>query len=143
MTTSYKNTVRSMISHTKLLNWFFTAFAILFLSAFYGCHREHDSIEDNLPAIRIRVLNGSGFRGAASEYGNYLQRFNVDVIGIGNTEKFIYDKSIIVVKHQDEQDLVRLMKYTGITRRIYALSDHSVEQFQIIVGKDYRSYVKQ
>ncbi len=95
-----------------------------------------------LPAIRIRILNGCGFQNAASDFSDYLRRYNVDTIGIGNADKFIYDKSIIVVKKDDQQDLQRLMEYTGITRRVYALDNQAVESFQIIVGRDFRKYMK-
>lgn len=97
--------------------------------------------EEILPAIRIRILNGCGHRNAASDFNNFMRRHNVDVIGIGNADKFIYDKSIIVVKRDDPQDLKRLMRYSGIKRRVFAIDDHSTESFQIILGKDFRQYM--
>jgi hypothetical protein len=107
-----------------------------------GCNQEHREIEESLPAIRVRVLNGIGFKGIASEMSDYLKRYNIDVIGVGNADKFVYNRTIIVVKHDDEYDLARLMKYTGISRRVYAYSEHSVESFQIVLGHDYRDYIK-
>jgi len=106
-----------------------------------SCQEKQEKIQDNLPAIRVKVLNGCGFSGAASEMSNYLSRFNIDVIGIGNADQFIYDKTIIIVKKDDQQDLERLIRYTKISRRAFALSDDAVESFQIIVGKDYLSYL--
>ncbi|MBW6515676.1 MAG: LytR C-terminal domain-containing protein [Candidatus Cloacimonetes bacterium] len=107
-----------------------------------ACKEQDSDFRDLSPAIRVRVLNGCGYRNAASDFGNYLIRYNIDVIGVGNVDKFIYDKSIIVVKHDDPQDLKRLMKYTGITRRVFALDDHAVESFQIIAGRDFREYMR-
>ena len=111
---------------------------------FVACReqRESGSTSDLMPAIRVRVLNGCGYRNAASDFGNYLAQYNIDVIGTGNAAKFIYNRSIIVVKRDDPQDLERLMRYTGITRRVYAIDTHSVESFQIIVGRDFRDYMK-
>ena len=107
-----------------------------------ACKDQTDEVVDLMPAIRVRILNGCGHKNAASDFGNYLTRYNIDVIGVGNAHKFIYDRSIIVVKTDDEQDLERLMRYTGITRRVYALDNHSIESFQIIAGRDFRDYIK-
>ncbi len=108
-----------------------------------SCEQENVQEEEILPAIRIRILNGCGHRNAAADYRSYLIDYNVDVIGVGNTGKYIYNRSIIVVKRDDGQDLERLMRYTGITRRVFALNPQTDESFQIILGKDFREYMKQ
>ena len=107
-----------------------------------SCNDEFEDYDNTLPAIRIRILNGCGFKGAAAEMRNHLSQYNVDIVGIGNADRFVYDKTIIVVKQDDHQDLERLMRYTDIDRRVYALSDDSVESFQIIVGRDYLTYLQ-
>jgi hypothetical protein len=107
-----------------------------------ACKDGGSSERDLSPAIRVRVLNGCGHRNAASDFGNFLIRHNIDIVGVGNADKFIYDKSIIVVKQDDPQDLRRLIRYTGITRRVYALDSNTVESFQVIVGRDFRDYIR-
>jgi len=109
---------------------------------FTSCKKEEVEVEDNFPAITVKVINGCGFQGVAANFRDFLVRYNIDVRGTENARKFIFNRTIIVVKHEDEQDLQRLMRYTGITRRIYALSEHSNEAFHIIVGNDYREYLK-
>ncbi|MDP8201688.1 MAG: LytR C-terminal domain-containing protein [Candidatus Tenebribacter burtonii] len=100
-----------------------------------------------ITSLKLSILNGCGVKGAASEVKDNLinKNFeNVDIISWGNVKsnKFIYGKSIIVVKRRDEKKLEYLMKITGISRRIYVFDDSTIEDFQIILGKDYRTYFK-
>lgn len=128
---------------TKRCNFpFFGGLLLFALSLLIACNEESTSEVDLMPAIRVRVLNGCGYRNAASDYSNHLIQYNIDVIDVGNTGKFIYNRSIIVIKQEDKQDLARLMKYTGITRKIYALDNQAIESFQIIVGRDFRDLMK-
>jgi hypothetical protein len=98
-------------------------------------------------SLKLSILNGCGVKGAASEVKNILinKNFkNVDIISWENVKsnKFIYGKSIIVVKRKDENKLKYFMKITGISRRIYAFDENTIEDFQIILGRDYRTYFK-
>ena len=98
-------------------------------------------------SLKLSILNGCGIKGAASEVKESLinSNFNnVDIISWENVKsnKFIYGKSIIVVKRKDENKLKYLMKITGISRRIYAFDENTIEDFQIILGRDYRTYFK-
>ena len=100
-----------------------------------------------ITSLKLSILNGCGVKGAASEVKDNLinRNFeNVDIISWDNVKsyKFIYGKSIIVVKKNDENKLKFLMKITGISRRIYAFDENTMEDFQIILGRDYRTYFK-
>jgi len=109
-----------------------------------------DNFEDEIieiTSLKLSILNGCGVKGAASEVKDSLinRNFkNVDIISWDNVKsyKFIYGKSIIVVKKNDENKLKFLMKITGISRRIYAFDENTMEDFQIILGRDYRTYFK-
>jgi hypothetical protein len=107
-----------------------------------SCKKEEEFNDDMLPAVKVKLLNGCGFSGIASEFSEYLSQYNIYVVSLGNSEKPIYDKTIIVIKQDDEEDLMRLKKYTGITRVIYALDPYIEESFQIILGRDYQDYIK-
>jgi hypothetical protein len=67
----------------------------------------------------------------------FLSDKNIDIVATGNAEKFIYNKTIIVVKKMDRDDLLRLMKMTGITQWTLAETEYSIAPFTIIIGKDY------
>jgi hypothetical protein len=101
----------------------------------------------DITSLKLSILNGCGVKGAAGEVkDNILNNDfeNVDIISWENVKsnKFIYGKTIIVVKKEDERKLNYLMKITGIKRRIYAFNENTLEDFQIILGRDYRMYFK-
>jgi hypothetical protein len=93
------------------------------------------------PAIRITLLNGCGFDGAAKDMTDFLTDKNIDIVSTGNAAKFIYNKTIIVVKKMDRDDLLRLMSMTGITQWTLAESEFSVAPFVIVIGKDYQELI--
>ena len=101
----------------------------------------------DITSLKLSILNGCGVKGAAGEVkDNILNNDfeNIDIISWENVKsnKFIYGKTIIVVKREDENKLKYLMKITGVTRRIYAFNENTIEDFQIILGRDYRTYFK-
>ncbi|MFA5498943.1 MAG: LytR C-terminal domain-containing protein [Candidatus Cloacimonadia bacterium] len=127
---------------TTSLMWIKISLIVLIFALLGACQKSGEEEKDLLPAVKVRILNGCGISGVASEFSDFLTKHNVDVIGVGNSRKFIYDKTIIIVKRDDEQDLNRLIKYTGITRRAFAVENDSEEDFQIIIGRDYQNYIK-
>jgi hypothetical protein len=98
--------------------------------------------EDQLPAIKVVILNGCGFEQLASEFAAAISQNNIEVVSLGDTPRPIYDKSIIVIRKGDMQDLKRLQKMTGITRWTSAQNEYHSADFDIIVGRDYESYIK-
>ncbi|MCK9332248.1 MAG: LytR C-terminal domain-containing protein [Candidatus Cloacimonetes bacterium] len=98
--------------------------------------------EDQLPAIKVLVLNGCGYEQLATEFSAHLANKNIDVISVGDTPKPIYDKSIIVMRKEDKNDLERLMRMTGIQRWTSALNEYHNADFDIIVGRDYEEFMK-
>lgn len=98
-------------------------------------------------SVKLAILNGCGVDGAATEVKEYFinkNAGNIDIIAWRNVERnmFIYGKSIIVIKKEDEEKLNYIMNITGITRKIYALDPNAIEDLQIILGNDYREYFK-
>jgi len=98
--------------------------------------------ENQLPAVKIVLKNGCGIEGLATEFSAFLADKNIDIIATGNTIHPIYDKTIIVVRKDDMQDLKRLQRMTGITKYTVALSDDALAGFDIIIGKDFEQYTK-
>jgi len=101
----------------------------------------------DITSLKLSILNGCGVKGAAGEVKDNILNNNfenIDIISWENVKsnKFIYGKTIIVVKREDENKLKYLMKITGVTRRIYAFNENTIEDFQIILGRDYRTYFK-
>lgn len=111
--------------------------------------KENKISEDKIPvtSLKLTILNGCGFNGAAKDVKEFLINKdvrNLDIIAWKNVERnmFIYKKTIIVVKKNDQKKIEYLMKITGINRRIYALDANTIEDMQIILGNDYNKYFK-
>lgn len=98
--------------------------------------------EDKLPAIKVQILNGCGFEGLAGEYQEYIKDKNISVDSTGDTTKPIYDKSLIVVRKGDLEDLSRLQKMTGIKLYTLARTEYSNVDFDIVLGRDYDQFMK-
>ena len=92
--------------------------------------------------IRVKVLNGCGKQGVAKKVSIELIEKNIDVISYENARKFIYDKTIIVIKRKNEPALAQLMRLTGIKKYTYALNETEYADFYIILGKDYKKLIK-
>jgi len=125
-----------------LLGTFILHLVLISFIFVYSCEKKKKNIdnEEIYPAIQVIIQNGCGFSGIAFNLKNSLHEMNIDVVDIGNTSKFIYDETLIVVKHNDPEDLQRLKKITQIENVVYALNDEYLVPFIIITGKDYQKY---
>jgi len=97
--------------------------------------------EASMPAIKVIVSNGCGYVDLAGDYANYISKLNIEVVKLSDTPKPIYDKSLIVVRKADDQDLRRLQAMTGIQRHTMALNEASDAPFIIILGRDYQQFM--
>jgi len=97
--------------------------------------------EEQLPAIKVIVTNGCGYEHLAADFASALKDKNIEVVGLSETTKPIYDKTIIVIRKGDSEDLERLMKMTGIQRWTSAYNEYFSADFEIIVGRDYEQYM--
>ena len=119
--------------------------AVFIFYLFFNFKREKsDVVKVSIPIIKLALLNGCGYPGIAKEVKNILVDKNFDVIAWRNVERdmFIYEKSIIVIKKYDKDKLSYFQKMTGLDRRIFALDENTIEDFQIILGKDFKRYFK-
>ncbi len=125
---------------------------IVFIIIFFN-DRDHDNNSSAIDftfttSVKIALLNGCGYRGIATDVKDYFVEKSfamIDVISWKNVPggNYIYDKTVIVVKKENQEKLEYLMKVTGISRRIYALNSDTMEEFQIILGKDYLEFFKE
>lgn len=97
--------------------------------------------EKNLPAIKVVVRNGCGIENLAADYTNHIRDENIDVLHVGDMPHPIYNKSLIEAKSDDEQDLQRLQRMTGIKRHTLAVDPSFEAEFIIILGRDYEEYM--
>ena len=97
--------------------------------------------EEQLPSIKVIVTNGCGYEHLAADFAAALKDKNIEVVGLSQTSKPIYDKTIIVIRKGDMQDLERLKKMTGIHRWTSAYNEYFSADFEIIVGRDYEQFI--
>ncbi len=142
------NDTEKTLSPKRWIPYVIVALAVLVLVAFILIRGfKTDSgptqyTEDQLPAIKVVVLNGCGYEQLASEFAAAISHKNIEVVSLGDTPKPIYDKSVIVVRKGDMQDLARLQKMTGIERWTSAINEYHNADFDIIVGRDYELFIK-
>ncbi len=139
------------MSPTKLKITFFSSLAFIlalfvyFLITFASDgHKDKDETIENLPSIRVIVLNGCGVSQAASRFRDFLlsKNINAKIYGQGNTQHWIYNRTIIAVRIKDEKKLKELMKITGIKRWFYAENKNSDFDFKILIGNDFEKYLQ-
>jgi len=119
--------------------------ALIIGLGFRSCNKQPGNStysEDQLPAIKVQVLNGCGYERLAADFAAAITHKNIEVVSLGDTPRPIYDKSIIVMRKGDPQDLKRLQDMTGITRWTSALNQYHSADFDIIVGRDYEDFIK-
>jgi hypothetical protein len=127
--------------------------AVLFFIIYYGAgylkQRNIEIEKESLPAesVKLSIQNGCEIQGIAKSVKNILLEQNhekIDIISWKNVDsyKFIYDKTVIVVKKDDSVKLNYIKKITGIQRTIISLNFNSLEDYQIILGKDYKQYFR-
>ncbi len=107
-------------------------------------HYNHsvDDPESGLPAIKVVVSNGCGIDRLAADYARSVEKLNIEVLSLRDTKRPVYDKSIIVVRNSDMQDLKRLQQMTGIKRYTIALDESFQGEFEIILGRDFDEFLK-
>lgn len=91
--------------------------------------------------LKIKVLNGVGIKGKASEVKDLLKDKGYGEILIGNADSFDYQKTEIKIKKDKEavfnyfkKDLV---DYVNLEKKS-SLPDHSASDVILIIGKDFK-----
>lgn len=74
--------------------------------------------EEEIPSYeksdyQISILNGNGVRGAASEMRIYLEKYDYNVVTLGNAERYSYDETVVrigkKVPKQYKDELVEIV----------------------------------
>ena len=134
----------------ELIDYFIVLAVLLGILFFLFFNQKKESkIEENISfsSVKIALLNGCGYSNVAREVKDYIIDKNIKNLDITSwknidSKMFIYDKSIIVIKKYNKEKLDFLVNITGINRKIFAINDNYIEEYQIILGKDYKKYFK-
>jgi len=92
--------------------------------------------------ITLQVLNGCGIPGLARDVRNALIEKGFDVLSFDNAEKFLYEKTVIVIKKKDYDKFDILYQELPVRKVYKQMNENSIYDFIIIVGKDYKNFFK-
>ncbi len=118
------------------------AAAIFLFTRLHRASGRTDPSETRMPAIKVVLSNGCGYENLAQDYASYIKDQNIEVVRLTSTSKPIYDVSVIVNRHGDDEDLRRLQAMTGIQRFTVATNPDFDAPFLIILGRDYEYFMK-
>ena len=92
--------------------------------------------------VRIKVLNGSGVPGKASEVKEFLNSKGYEEILTGNADAFEYDTTVVQIKKENNSELKKLISQdiaSQVTKPTFeALDDKEASDIVIIVGTDFK-----
>lgn len=84
------------------------------------------------------MLNGCGKKGLAREVRNVLIDKGFDVLSFDNADKFLYEKTVIVIRNMNYDKFYMLYKEFPVQKVYKQINEHSLYDFTIIIGKDYK-----
>jgi hypothetical protein len=88
--------------------------------------------------LRVELLNGTGVAGIAESARVALSQLGVDVIAVGNAERFDYSECILVARERGT-DVRLLGDVIGCAHVVDQLDKDATADASLILGADYRS----
>ena len=88
--------------------------------------------------LRIELLNGTGVAGIAESARGALAKMGVDVVAVGNAERFDYSESILVARERGT-DVRLLGELIRCPHVVDQLDKAAAADASLILGADYRN----
>jgi len=88
--------------------------------------------------LRVELLNGTGVAGIADSARGALAKLGIDVVAVGNAERFDYGESILVARERGT-DVRLLGEMIGVRHVVDQLDKSAAADASLILGADYRS----
>ena len=88
--------------------------------------------------LRVELLNGTGVAGIADSARGALAKLGIDVVAVGNAERFDYSESILVARERGT-DVRLLGEMIGVRHVVDQLDKSAAADASLILGADYRS----
>ncbi len=88
--------------------------------------------------IQIEVLNGSGIKGAAVKFTNYLRKQGIDVVDARNYKSSTFENTMIIDRVGDRQASLKVAKLIGVSEKniIQQINPDYFVSITVIIGKD-------
>lgn len=87
--------------------------------------------------FRVEVLNGTGKGGLAQAAMRSLHRRGIDVIEVGNADRFDYPESVLIARKRGA-DVEKLGRILGCRNVVEQLQDGVIVDATLILGADFR-----
>ncbi|MCZ6767257.1 MAG: LytR C-terminal domain-containing protein [bacterium] len=107
------------------------------MSVGYGFFARRADAVPVLPGVRIEILNGTGVSNLAKETARALMIGGVDVLKVGNADRFDYKESVLIARTRrgNIEDLATRLHCRNV---IEQLKSGSLVDATLIIGADYR-----
>lgn len=88
--------------------------------------------------IQIEVLNGSGIKGAASKFTDYLRRKGIDVVDSRNYKASSFENTIVIDRIGDRQASLKVAQLIGVSEKniVQQINPDYFVSITVIIGKD-------
>jgi len=88
-------------------------------------------------ALTIAIKNGSGVPGIAGEAETALRKMAIDVVEVGNADRFDYSESILIVRRRGSE-VQQLAERIGCRNVTTQTRRDAAADAELILGADYR-----
>ena len=86
--------------------------------------------------FQIEVLNGTGETGVAMEMAMKLRKMGIDVLIVGDADRYDFDESILIDRRGNARLMAKLARLLGCRRIIQQIQERPLVDATFIIGKD-------
>lgn len=87
-------------------------------------------------SFQIEVLNGTGETGLAMETAMKLRTMGIDVLIVGDAQRYDFDESILIDRKGNPDLMKRLSRFIGCRRVLKQIQPKPLVDATLIIGKD-------
>lgn len=91
-------------------------------------------------SIQLDVQNGTNENGAAAKFTEYLRKYGIDVVEIGNYKSNDIDKTLVIDRSGDKNKAKKVANTLGVTERniIQQLNNSLYLDVTVVIGNDFK-----
>ncbi|ADQ15128.1 LCP family protein [Halanaerobium hydrogeniformans] len=86
---------------------------------------------------KLKILNGQGGYGIASNTASLLRKYGFQIDRIGNADHFNYENSLIIYFNEDDESTAKKVAELLNAEKKFSEEDSGAKNLEIILGHDY------
>jgi hypothetical protein len=91
-------------------------------------------------SVTLEIRNGAGVSGLAKQASDFFTKLGFKVVTTGNTNQFVYGKTLVVFKTATEAKAAPVSNALGFGQVIPAAGMYSFKtDILVVIGKDWRN----